>query len=163
MLQGRLILPPIDLLDVNLGGSLILAIISFGEEELGETDLLFSTRHPSHGSLGGTGEEVSLQGAEVFVLAAASSLNIVFQVDEEGKVCYSAVIVSLSAKYLESVPLNGGLVKNLGGSKLLLFCDLMLCAVSFCMSNDPNASQTKGTNESYFAEKQATEVQRVII
>jgi hypothetical protein len=63
---------------------------------------LLSTRHLGHGAASGAGEEVGLEGGEVFVLAALAALDGVFEVDEEGEVGHASVVVAGGADYFES-------------------------------------------------------------
>jgi hypothetical protein len=109
MLDGGLILllPLPALLDINLARSLIVAIVVFAKEQLGQTDFLFPPGHFGHGTSGGAGEEVGFEGGEVFVLAAFAALDRVFEVDEEGEVGDSAVVVAFGADYFEAAVLCG--------------------------------------------------------
>ena len=93
MLDRRCILLPIHLFHIHLTRSLILTIIIFGEKELCEADLLLATVHLGHGAFDGAGEEVGFECLEVLIVAAAPSLDVVFEVDEEGEVSYTAVVV----------------------------------------------------------------------
>ena len=93
MLDRRCIFRPIHLLHIHLTRSLILTIIIFGGKELCKADPLLATAHLGHGAFDGAGEEVGFECLEVLIVAAAPSLDVVFEVDEEGEVSYTAVVV----------------------------------------------------------------------
>mmetsp|Transcript_24029 Transcript_24029/g.43231 ORF Transcript_24029/g.43231 Transcript_24029/m.43231 type:complete len:380 (+) Transcript_24029:334-1473(+) len=102
MLHRRIVLVQHILIHVNFARSLVLAIVVLREEELGQADLLFPSRHLGHGTARGAGEEVGLEGREVFVLAAFASLDRVFEVDEEAEIGDSAVVVAIFAENFEA-------------------------------------------------------------
>lgn len=118
VLQSGGILLSINLIHINFRGSLVLAVIILGKEELGEADLLLTSAHLGHGSLGSAGEQIGLEGLEVLILSASASLHAVLEINEERKIGNSAIIVSITSEDLESTSGKSGLVKGLGRAKL---------------------------------------------
>ena len=113
------ILVAVDLVDVDLGGSLLLIAVFLGEEELGQADLLLPPAHLGHGALGRAGEQIGPEGLEVLVVSTTAPLDTVLKIDEEGKIGNSAVIIAIGAEDLESISRKSGLLQRLGRSKLL--------------------------------------------
>lgn len=118
VLQSGGILLSVDLIDINLRGSLVLAIIVLRKEELSKADLLLASAHLGHGSLGGAGEKIGLEGLKVLILSTSASLHTVLKIDKEGKVGNSAIIVSFTTEDLESSSGKSGLIKRLGRAEL---------------------------------------------
>ena len=118
VLKSGGILLSVNLIDINLRGSLVLAVIVLGEEELSKANLLLASAHLGHGSLGSAGEQIGLEGLEVLILSTTASLHTVLKIDQEGKVGNSAIIVSFTTEDLESSSRKSGLIKRLGRAEL---------------------------------------------
>ena len=118
VLQSGGVLLSINLININLRGTLVLAVIILGEEELSKADLLLTSAHLGHGPLGSAGEQIGLEGLEVLILSTSASLHTVLKIDQEGKVGNSTIIVSVTTENLESGSRKSGLVEGLGRAEL---------------------------------------------
>jgi hypothetical protein len=99
-------------------GALVFRVIIFRKEELGQTDFLLSSCHLGHRSPRGTRKQIGFQRRKVFILSTTTSLDTIFQVNQEGQVSNTAIVVSRAIQDLEAWSRQGRLVKGLRRAKL---------------------------------------------